>query len=55
MTASDKQVDRIVARATAEHPVADQLHATLRSYANAGNDPDRYARDLVKLAKLLER
>ncbi|QIK72931.1 hypothetical protein G7070_12470 [Propioniciclava coleopterorum] len=55
MTASDKQVDRIVARATAQDPVAARLHAVLRSFRNAGNDPDGYARDLLALSALLER
>lgn len=54
MTASDKQVDRLVDRAADRDPLVEQLHATLRAFQNAGNDPDGYVRALTALARRLE-
>ena len=55
MTASDKQVDRAVAKAAERDPLVAQLHATLRGFQNAGNNPDAYVRELTALARLLRR
>ncbi len=55
MTASDKQVDRAVAQAAQRDPFVAQMHAVLRGFQNAGNDPDGYVRELTALARLLQR
>lgn len=55
MTASDKQVDRLVAKAAGGDPLVAQVHAVLRGFQNAGNDPEGYVRELTALARMLQR